>query len=97
MSIRNLLAWSSHRRRYDMLTACRYRLTGKQFCKGRADCCVEQAIDESGGWEDRSTAEDVDLTLGAGLLSWEDRSTAEDVGSLKKSRRNTNWNCKTRR
>jgi hypothetical protein len=38
-----------------------------------------QAIDESGGWEDRSTAEDVDLTLGAGLLSWE----FVYVGSLK--------------
>lgn len=33
MSIRNLLAWSSHRRRYDMLAVCHYRLTSKQFCK----------------------------------------------------------------
>jgi beta-mannan synthase len=28
-------------------------------------------IDESGGWEDRTTAEDMDLALRAGLLGWE--------------------------
>jgi beta-mannan synthase len=30
-----------------------------------------QAIEESGGWDDRTTAEDMDLALRAALLGWE--------------------------
>ncbi|KAG8072388.1 hypothetical protein GUJ93_ZPchr0006g46361 [Zizania palustris] len=38
---------------------------------GTAGVWRRQAIDESGGWEDRTTAEDMDLALRAGLLGWE--------------------------
>ncbi|KXG30765.1 probable mannan synthase 6 isoform X1 [Sorghum bicolor] len=38
---------------------------------GTAGVWRTQAIVESGGWEDRTTAEDMDLALRAGLLGWE--------------------------
>uniref|UniRef100_A0A0E0K565 glucomannan 4-beta-mannosyltransferase n=1 Tax=Oryza punctata TaxID=4537 RepID=A0A0E0K565_ORYPU len=38
---------------------------------GTAGVWRRQVIDESGGWEDRTTAEDMDLALRAGLLGWE--------------------------
>ncbi|XP_066332523.1 probable glucomannan 4-beta-mannosyltransferase 6 isoform X1 [Miscanthus floridulus] len=38
---------------------------------GTAGLWRTQAIVESGGWEDRTTAEDMDLALRAGLLGWE--------------------------
>ncbi|XP_040376429.1 probable glucomannan 4-beta-mannosyltransferase 6 [Oryza brachyantha] len=38
---------------------------------GTAGVWRRQAIDESGGWEDRTTAEDMDLALRAGLLGWQ--------------------------
>uniref|UniRef100_A0A0D9VKY9 glucomannan 4-beta-mannosyltransferase n=1 Tax=Leersia perrieri TaxID=77586 RepID=A0A0D9VKY9_9ORYZ len=38
---------------------------------GTAGMWRRQAIEESGGWEDRTTAEDMDLALRAGLLGWE--------------------------
>ncbi|CAO2040700.1 unnamed protein product [Urochloa humidicola] len=38
---------------------------------GTAGVWRTKAIVESGGWEDRTTAEDMDLALRAGLLGWE--------------------------
>jgi cellulose synthase/poly-beta-1,6-N-acetylglucosamine synthase-like glycosyltransferase len=38
---------------------------------GTAGVWRTQAIVESGDWEDRTTAEDMDLALRAGLLGWE--------------------------
>jgi cellulose synthase/poly-beta-1,6-N-acetylglucosamine synthase-like glycosyltransferase len=38
---------------------------------GTAGVWRTQAIVESGGWEDRTTAEDMDLALRAGLMGWE--------------------------
>jgi beta-mannan synthase len=38
---------------------------------GTAGVWRTQAIVESGGWEERTTAEDMDLALRAGLLGWE--------------------------
>ncbi|KAJ1281023.1 hypothetical protein BS78_04G277000 [Paspalum vaginatum] len=38
---------------------------------GTAGVWRTQAILESGGWEDRTTAEDMDLALRAGLLGWD--------------------------
>jgi len=38
---------------------------------GTAGVWRTQAIVESGGWEDRTTAEDMDLALRASLLGWE--------------------------
>ncbi|CAL5019544.1 unnamed protein product [Urochloa decumbens] len=38
---------------------------------GTAGVWRTEAIVESGGWEDRTTAEDMDLALRAGLLGWE--------------------------
>ncbi|KAF8729474.1 hypothetical protein HU200_017408 [Digitaria exilis] len=38
---------------------------------GTAGVWRTKAIIESGGWEDRTTAEDMDLALRAGLLGWE--------------------------
>uniref|UniRef100_A0ACD5WJD5 Uncharacterized protein n=1 Tax=Avena sativa TaxID=4498 RepID=A0ACD5WJD5_AVESA len=37
---------------------------------GSAGVWRRQAIDESGGWDDRTTAEDMDLALRAALLGW---------------------------
>ncbi|XP_071683776.1 probable glucomannan 4-beta-mannosyltransferase 6 [Lolium perenne] len=38
---------------------------------GSAGVWRRQAIEESGGWDDRTTAEDMDLALRAALLGWE--------------------------
>ncbi|AQK92156.1 putative mannan synthase 7 [Zea mays] len=38
---------------------------------GTAGVWRTQAIVESEGWEDRTTAEDMDLVLRAGLMGWE--------------------------
>ncbi|KAF0935219.1 hypothetical protein E2562_031256 [Oryza meyeriana var. granulata] len=46
---------------------------------GTAGVWRRQVIDESGGWEDRTTAEDMDLALRAGLLGWK----FAYVGSIK--------------
>ncbi|EMS45506.1 hypothetical protein TRIUR3_02658 [Triticum urartu] len=49
----------------------RYAARRESIGKGSAGVWRRQAIVESGGWDDRTTAEDMDLALRAALLGWD--------------------------